>query len=564
MDPDRWQRAAEIFLVALEQDETSRRRFVEDAAAGDPELLHDVEQLLASDAQAGTFMGAAAGRRVSLAPAADVPTVVPDPDATRRRFGGYEILDEIARGGMGVVYRARQLRLNRTVALKMIPGGALASPSVVERFRAEAEAVAQLEHPNIVPIYEVGEIDGQHYFSARLIEGGSLEQRLREFALPSSTLDRTQALERQRRAARFMASVAEAVHFAHQRGILHRDLKPGNILVDTHGEPQVTDFGIAKQLAGRGPVTQSFAVLGTPDYMAPEQAAGDAGRLTTAADVFSLGAVLYQLLTSRLPFRGATPIETMRNVVENDPPAPRTLNAAVDGDLETICLKCLAKRPADRYNSARALADDLGRWLAGEPITARPVTATERVWRWCRRQPIVAGLWMALAVAVLAGIVASGWQWGRAQRNAVALRESLYAADMSVAFDAWNRGNIAQVRDLLEAQRPRDGQADLRTFEWRYLFGQARSRERLVINAGQAGVWGLAISPDGRLLATGMVDGKVRLWELPSGAPMGTLDGQGLTYCLAFSPDGTLLAATTDGCGRAHLGRGEAHVASSP
>src|SRR6185503_2857331 len=177
MDPDRWQRASELFLAALEQDETSRRRFVEEAAAGDKELLHDVEQLLASDAQAGTFI-AAAGRRVSLALAADVPTVAPDPNATRRRFGGYEILDEIARGGMGVVYRARQLRLNRTVALKMIPGGALASPSVVERFRAEAEAIAQLEHPNIVPIYEVGEVDGQHYFSARLIEGGSLEQRI--------------------------------------------------------------------------------------------------------------------------------------------------------------------------------------------------------------------------------------------------------------------------------------------------------------------------------------------------------------------------------------------------
>jgi WD40 repeat protein len=547
MDPDRWQRASELFLAALERDETSRRRFVEESAADDPELLHDVEQLLASDAQAGTFMAAAAGRRVSPALAADVPTVAPDPDAARRRFGGYEIVDEIARGGMGVVYRARQLRLNRTVALKMIPGGALASPSVVERFRAEAEAVAQLEHPNIVPIYEVGEIDGQHYFSARLIEGGSLEQRLREFALPSTTLDRTESMERQRRAARFMGTVAEAVHFAHQRGILHRDLKPGNILIDTQGDPQVTDFGIAKQLTGRGPITQSFAVLGTPDYMAPEQAAGETARLTTAADVFSLGVVLYQLLTSRLPFRGATPIETMRKVVEDDPPAPRALNGTIDADLETICLKCLAKRPSDRYTSAKALADDLGRWLAGEPITARPVTATERVWRWCRRQPIVAGLWMALALAVLAGIITSGWQWQRAQRNAVTLRENLYAADMSVAFDAWNRGNIAQVRDLLDAQRPRDVQTDLRTFEWRYLFGQARTRERLLINAGRAGVWGLAISPDGRLLATGMVDGKIRLWALPSGAPIATLDGGGLTYCLAFSPNGALLAATTDG-----------------
>ena len=547
MDPDRWRRAAELFVAALDSDEGSRARILEEAARGDPELLREVEQLLDSDARAGAFMAVGDRRTASIALGQAADSLVQDATAAKGTVGGYEIVEEIARGGMGVVYRARQVRLNRVVALKMIAGGALASPSMVERFRAEAEAAAQLDHPNIVPIYEVGEAGGQHYFSARLIEGGSLEQRLGEYAAPSAPVDRAEALERQRRAARLMVGVARAVHFAHQHGILHRDLKPGNILIDTNGEPQVTDFGIAKQLTGRGPVTQSFAVLGTPDYMAPEQATGEPGRLSTAADVFSLGVVLYQLLTNRLPFRGASPLETMRKVVEDDPAPPHTVNAAVDRDLETICLKCLAKRAPDRYGSAEAFADDLARWLAGEPIAARPVTATERVWRWCRQQPIVASLSTALAAAIVVGIVMSGTQWRRAERNAVALRESLYAADMSVAFQAWNAGNVTQARDLLEAQRPHDGQSELRTFEWRYLFGLTRSSERLSIAAGQAGVWGLAISPDAHLLATGMGDGKIRLWALPSGAPVATLDGGGhLTYCLAFSPDGTLLAASTD------------------
>ena len=531
MNPQRWQRLADIFLGAIELEGSERATFVRSAVPDDDEMRREVEALLASHQHAGHFMEAA---------------------GLARRFGDYELIEEIARGGMGVVFRARQLALGRIVALKTIVGGALASSEQVARFRSEAEAVAHLEHPNIVPIYEVNVHEGQHYFSMRLIDGGSLEQRMSDFTLPedADVADRRGrgiARERQSRIARLIATVARAVHYAHQRGILHRDLKPANILIGANGEPQVTDFGIAKLLAAEGQATQSIAVLGTPSYMAPEQAAGDGRRLTTAADVFSLGAVLYHLLTKRRPFQGATPVETLQQLIEREPTTPRSVNKAVDRDLETICLKCLDKQPGGRYPSADALAEDLDRWIAGEPIAARPVTAAERLWRWCRRKPIVATLWAGLAAAIIVGVVVASWQWRRAERTAVTLRESLYAADVGAAFQAWELGNISRARDLLELQRPPPGQTDLRTFEWRYLFGLTRPRELLTITSGNTGVWGSAISPDGTRLATGTGDGKVQVWALPSGAPLATLNGGGhLTYALAFSPDGSLLAASTD------------------
>lgn len=554
MDPERWQRIADLFIEALEHPESARAAFIDREAGGDEQLRRDVEAMLASHEVAGEFMEQAARPITALlTPDSRARATPGESHRLPRLFGDYELLAEVARGGMGVVFRARQVRLNRVVALKTIVGGALASASQVARFRSEAEAAAHLDHPNIVPIYEVGEHDGQQYFSMRLIEGGSLEQRMSDYALPDArrdggSLTRTDIVGRQSTIARLLATVARAVHHAHQRGILHRDLKPANILIDSTGEPQVTDFGIAKLLTGDGEATQSLAVLGTPSYMAPEQAGAQTGRLTTAADVFSLGAVLYQLLTSKLPFQGATPLETLQRVIEEDPAPPRSVNPAIDRDLETICLKCLSKDPRGRYGSAEALAEDLDHWRAREPIAARPVTQAERVWRWCRRKPLLASLWAGLAAAILTGLVVANWQWRRAEASAVVLRENLYAADVRLAYEAWESGNSVHAQYLLEQHIPRPGEPDLRTFEWRYLWRLTGQKELLRIAADRSGIWGSAVSPDGRLLATGGNEGAVQLWALPSGEAVATLDaGAHLSYCVVFSPDGTLLAAATNG-----------------
>jgi serine/threonine protein kinase len=316
-------------------------------------------------------------------------------------FGDYELVKEIGRGGMGVVYKARQHSLRRAVALKMIRAVNTASPGDVRRFQAEAEIIANLDHPNIVPIYEVGEYQGQHYFTMKLIEGGSLTQRLGDIGL--ALVDRetgqdangevwhaAQTAARQAAIAQLMIAVAQAVHYAHERGLLHRDLKPANILLDTQGRTHVTDFGLAKHLQDDPGLTQSGAIVGTPSYMAPEQAVGRRRDLTTAADVYSLGAILYELLTGWPPFRAETPLETLRQVTERDPVRPRTLNPSANRDLETICLKCLNKEPGQRYSSADALADDLQCFLEDRPIRARRPGALERLRKWSRRHRPVA------------------------------------------------------------------------------------------------------------------------------------------------------------------------------
>jgi serine/threonine protein kinase/Flp pilus assembly protein TadD len=309
-------------------------------------------------------------------------------------FGDYALLEEIGRGGQGVVYRARQKSLNRTVALKVIGLGQWSTTPHLRRFRHEAEAAARLEHPQIVPIYEIGERDGSCYFSMKFVEGGQLDQIVRRE--PMST----------RRAAELLVKIARTVQFAHERGILHRDIKPGNILLDRNGEPHLTDFGLARLIEQESTVTNSFDVLGTPSYMAPEQAAGHVKKLSPAADVYSLGAVFYQMLTGEPPFAGGTTYETIRLVMETEPRSPRLWNPKVDVDLATICLKCLEKEPQRRYPTALALAEDLERWLSHEPIRARPTNVFRRAGKWIRRNPTTAALVPALVgLLVLASVV---------------------------------------------------------------------------------------------------------------------------------------------------------------
>jgi len=332
--------------------------------------------------------------RLALSPEAEdssIGATSEKPSTVSRFFGDHELLNEIARGGMGVVYRARQLGLNRVVALKMVQSHHLLSDEARLRFRVEIEAVAQLHHPHIVSLYESGEHDGAHYFTMRLVEGGDL----------STYLQQGHRLED---LIRLLMKVCRAVHYAHQRGILHRDLKPSNILVDGQGEPHVADFGLAKSVDQDSGFTFTSSVLGSPSYMAPEQASGHTRQLTTAIDVYGLGAMLYQVLTGTPPFRGATPIETLRQVVDQDPAPPRSLNPRVDPDLATIALKCLNKAPLARYGSAEELARDLERWLAGDPIQARPLGRLTTTWRWGRRHPLATTLGAALVLA-LAGVV---------------------------------------------------------------------------------------------------------------------------------------------------------------
>src|SRR5216117_3746992 len=321
--------------------------------------------------------------------------VAPDRKRSARRakifadFGDYELLEVIGRGGQGVVYRARQKSLNRTVALKVIGLGHWATEAHLKRFRREAEAAARLEHPGIVPIHEVGERDGSCYFSMKFIEGGQLDEVVRREAMPI------------RRAVEFITKVARIVHYAHEHGILHRDIKPGNILLDAKGEPHLTDFGLARLVETESTVTRTMEVLGTPSYMAPEQAVGNNAGVTSATDIYGLGAVLYQLLTGHPPFAGGTTYETVRLVLDAEPRQPRLLNPKVDRDLNTICLKCLDKDPQRRYSSALALAEDLEHWLKHEPIRARRAGLVTRGRKWVRRNPsitVMAAMLLVLAV----------------------------------------------------------------------------------------------------------------------------------------------------------------------
>jgi WD40 repeat protein len=490
-----------------------------------PDLVFELAAFFANQDEVAQLARGMAEPVAPALPAAEAATgpageaSVPALGTQVRYFGDYELLEEIARGGMGVVYRARQVSLNREVALKMILAGQLASEDDVRRFQAEAEAAANLDHPNIVPIYEVGEHEGQHYFSMKLVPGGSLAGRIPEL------------MKDPRATAKLLATVARAVHHAHQRSILHRDLKPSNIVIDANGEPHVTDFGLAKQTKRDRGMTQSGAIVGTPSYMAPEQAGAKRG-LTTAVDVYSLGAILYECLTGQPPFQAATHLDTLLQVMQKEPVPPHNLNPKIDRDLETTCLKCLDKEPQRRYGSANDLAEELERWLHGEPIRARPVRAWERAVKWARRRPAVAGMAAAMVLLALCGFGTVTWQWRRAEN---ALREAdatLTTQRVTLAQHEWLARDLDRGDQLLEECKP-----EFRQWEWHYVKGLCHPLLRRI--HGHAGKpTAVAFSPDGTRVATASEDQTVKLWDVASGEELQTLRHAQAVWSLAFSPDG--------------------------
>ncbi len=493
---------------------------------------------------------------------------------------GYDILGELGRGGMGVVYKAVQSRVNRIVALKMVLGGGHAEPTQLARFLREARAVAHLRHDNIVQLYEAGEHEGLPYFSLEWVAGGSLDRRPRPL-LP-------------REAARLIEQIAHGVEHAHQHGIIHRDLKPANILLQSRGPsspvvPKITDFGLARSVQEDSRLTGSGAVLGTPAYMAPEQGSGDPRRVGPATDVYALGALLYDCLTGRPPFQGPTPMNTLQQVLTTEPVPPTRLQPTIPRDLETICLKCLQKDPQRRYASAVALAEDLRRFQAGEPITARPVGPLERGWRWCRRQPLVAGLVAAVAGSLLLGTaVAVGLAWhaqvkaeealeqkqraedartvaenktqeaeaartlaeqeqSRAAKELLRSEGLLYASRIAWAQREWHEGNFLVARDVLDLTRP-----DFRGWEYRYLHTLFWHQGQRTIPEHALFVTSVAYSPDGQRLASGSAEGTVKVRDVRTGQVLYQWRMPGGVRGLAFSPDGQYLAA---GCldGRARV-----------
>lgn len=372
------------------------------------------------------------------------------------RFEGYALLERIGQGAMGIVFKARQVSLNRTVAVKMLLSGALATPAEVRRFRQEAEAAATLRHPNIVAIHEVGEQDGRPFFSMDYIEGQSLSNVINRTPLPAE------------RAARYLQKIAEAIHFAHTHGIVHRDLKPANVLIDANDQPHITDFGLARQIEIESDLTLTGVALGTPSYMPPEQAAGCRHKMGPQSDIYSLGAILYDLVTGRPPFRADTAVDTLRQVLDTEPVPPRLLNPKVPRDLETICLKCLAKEPGARYESAQALSEDLARFLRHEPILARPVAAPARVARWCRRHPVLA-LSLATIAALLTATSVAGLLFAKnleQQLKQQILKGNLFAARQAASsvmlrLHEWRRevAAVAEMEHLAKLLREGDSKA---------------------------------------------------------------------------------------------------------
>jgi WD40 repeat protein len=560
-DISRDQRVQEVLHAYLEAVDHGAMPDRQALLAAHPDLRDDLAEYFADASKLERLAQ-------SLRTTPGVGTVIVAPLlGTVRYVGDYELLEEIARGGMGVVYRARQVSLHRVVALKMILKGELAGEADVRRFQQEAEAAANLDHPNIVPIYEVGDHEGRQYFSMKLIELGPRPQD-------------------QRQCAATLARVARAVHHAHQRSILHRDLKPSNILIDRQGEPHVADFGLAKNVADNDSATRSGTIVGTPAYMAPEQARAEKG-LTTAVDVWSLGAILYEWLTGSPPFRGDDAFSTLMKVANEEPIRPSSVRATIDRDLETICLKCLEKEPDRRYGSAEAVADDLERWARGEPILARPATRAQRLRKWARREPIAAAFaaCSVLFVVSFLGLLLFGYvkiartleaestargreavEHLRAEKERRAAESLRLIAQSQVVLVSNPPLALALAIEGAERAEPRTAEhnntllaaaelAERRRFDAPPVPARAGLRPKL-------GFSSVAFSPDSKTLAATTTrltfDGRVPVgsweehqalvWDLGTGRLLHTLHVPGLNIVkVVFSPDNRCLATIHEG-----------------
>jgi WD40 repeat protein/tRNA A-37 threonylcarbamoyl transferase component Bud32 len=457
---------------------------------------------------------------------------------TPRRLGDYEILEQIARGGMGIVYKARQIKLNRVVALKVLIGGPFSTTEFYERFQSEAVTVASLQHPNIVSIFEIGHEKAQPFIAMEYVSGKNLADLIREQPLAP------------RRAAACVKTISLAIHYAHEKGVLHRDLKPSNILIDTAGEPRVTDFGLAKRLSGDSDITLTGQLLGTPSYIAPEQTSGKSKSPGPPSDIYSLGAILYHALTGRAPFRAETIEETLLQVLHSEPIKPRLLNPSVPPDLETICLKCLEKEPAKRYATAEDLAQDLNRFLNHQPIKARPATVVERAGRWAHRNPALAATLSGLVIVFFLGFTATAWQWKRAEQAAGTTAKALTRMEIQKAEDLFS-GNDSETALAYLAKILREDPNNHVAAERAVSALTYRSFPIPITSPlkHQARIYSAHFSPDGNYVVTASADHTAQVWETRTGLPIkAPLQHQGRVFSAEFDRSGKrVLTASEDG-----------------